>query len=123
MYIHPVVEQGKSRVGVAQAVERSVLPCTRACNQPCIRKELTERLVDVFGYGSIGQSKHGQIDTLLEQVFKGDVAYVFTAFVYALEVVDGATAADDVPATSLTRHAHLQILQILFLKQRHMLPA
>ena len=71
--IHPIVEQGKGRIGVTQAIQRSVLPCAWTCDQPCVCEELAERLVDVFGYGSIGQSEHRQIDTLLEQVFKGDV--------------------------------------------------
>ena len=56
---------------------------------------------------AIRQSEHRQIDTLLEQVFKRDVPYVVTALVDALEIVDGATAADDVSAPSLTCDAHL----------------
>jgi hypothetical protein len=56
--------------------------------------------VDVLGDSAIGQSEHRQIDTLLEQVFKWDVLMSSLTLVYALEVVDGATAADDVPAPS-----------------------
>ena len=101
MYVHPVVEQSKGRVGVAQAIQRSVLPCTWAYDQPCVCEELAERLVDVLRYGAVGQSKHRQIDTLLEQVFEWDVPYVFRSLVYALEIVNRSTAADDVPTTSL----------------------
>ena len=59
MYIHPVVEQGKGRIGVTQAVERSVLPCAWTSDQPCVVQELTEGLVDVFADSAIGQSEHG----------------------------------------------------------------
>ena len=48
MYIHPIVEQGKGRVGVTQAIQRSILPCARASDQPCVCEELAERLVDVL---------------------------------------------------------------------------
>ena len=105
MYIHTVVEQGKGRVGVTQAVQRAVLVRTRACDQPCVCDELAEGLVDVLGYGAIGQSKHRQIDTLLEQVFKRDVRMSSAALVDALEVIDGPTATDDIPVAQfyLTR--------------------
>jgi len=48
VYIHPIVEQGKGRVGVTQAIQRPVLPCAWACDQPRVGKELAERLVDVL---------------------------------------------------------------------------
>ena len=66
MYIHPVVEQGKGRIGVTQAIQRSVLPCAWTCDQPCVCEELAERLVDVLDDSTIWQSEHRQIDTLLE---------------------------------------------------------
>ena len=59
MYIHPIVKQGKGRIGVTQAVERSVLPCAWTSDQPCVVQELTEGLVDVFADSAIGQSEHG----------------------------------------------------------------
>ena len=49
--IHTIVEQRKGRVCVTQAVERAVLPCTWACDQPCVCEELAERLVDVLAPG------------------------------------------------------------------------
>ena len=107
MYIHSIVKQRKGRVCVTQAIQRSVLPCTRTCDQPCIRKELAERLVDVLADSAIRQSEHRQIDTLLEQVFKRYVLDVVTPLMDALEVIDRSTAADDVPATSLAGDAHL----------------
>ena len=36
MYVHPIVEQGKGRIGVTQAIQRSVLPCAWTCDQPCV---------------------------------------------------------------------------------------
>ena len=48
VYIHPIVEQGKGRVGVTQAVQRPILPRARACDQPCVCEELAEGLVDVL---------------------------------------------------------------------------
>ena len=107
VYVHAVVEQRKRRIGVTEAVKRSVLPCTWACNQPCVGEELAEGLVDVLGDSTIRQSEHRQIHTLLEQVFKRDVLDVVTALVDALELVDGATAADDIPTSSFTCDTHL----------------
>ena len=60
------------------------------CDQPCVCEELAERLVDVLGYGPVGQSEHWQINALLEQVLKRDVAYVFDSLMDAFEVIDGA---------------------------------
>ena len=48
VYVHAIVEQGKGRVGVTQAVQCAVLVRMRACDQPCIGEELAEGLVDVF---------------------------------------------------------------------------
>jgi len=48
VYVHAIVEQGKGRVGVTQAIQRPILPCTWACDQPCVCEELAECLVDIF---------------------------------------------------------------------------
>ena len=52
MYIHSIVEQRESRIGVTQAVQRPVLVRTRACDEPCVCDELTEGLVDVLAKGA-----------------------------------------------------------------------
>ena len=90
VYIHTIVEQGKGRIGVTQTVQRAVLVRTRACDQSCVCDELAEGLVDVLGYGAIGQSEHGQINRCLSKILKRDVLDVVTALMDALEVVDGA---------------------------------
>ena len=66
VYVHAIVEQGKGRVGVTQAIQRPILPCTWACDQPCVCEKLAEVLVDVLGYRAIGKSKHRQIKSLLD---------------------------------------------------------
>ena len=87
---------------MTQAVQCAVLPRTRACDQSCICDELAEGLVDVLGYGSIGQSEHWQINALLKQILKRYVLDVVTALMDALEVVDGARSADDITSPSFT---------------------
>ena len=96
MYIHAVVQQRKGRISVAQAVKRAVLPCAWACDQPRLRQERPERLVEIVGHGAVRQAKHRQIQPLLEHLLKGDVLDVFAARVDALEEVYRATSADDV---------------------------
>gem|GEM_PF-6013555 len=56
--------------------------------------------MDVLRHGPVGQSEHWQIDTLLEQVLKRDVLDVVTPLVDTFEVVDGATATDNIPSPS-----------------------
>ena len=96
MYIHAVVEQRKGRIGVAQTVKRAVLPCAWAGDQPRLRQERPERLVEIIGHRAIGQAKHGQVQPLLEHLIEGNVLDVFAARVDALEEVYRAAAADDV---------------------------
>ena len=54
VYVHAIVEEGKRGIGVTQAIQRSILPCTRASDQSCVCDELAERLVDVLGHGPVG---------------------------------------------------------------------
>ena len=48
MYIHTVVQQRKGRIGVAQALERSVLARAWAGDQPRLRHKGSERLMQVL---------------------------------------------------------------------------
>ena len=123
MYIHTVVKQRKGRIGVAQAVERSVLARSWAGDQPHLRQERPERLMEIIGHGAVRQAKHRQIQPLLEHLFKGDVLDVFTVRVDTLEEVYRAASTDDVAPSGFALHAHLKILQPALFKQRHMLPA
>ena len=54
MYIHTVVQQRECRVGVAEAVERSVKPCAWTFDQPTFFHKRAEGLVDIFAYRPIG---------------------------------------------------------------------
>ena len=56
--------------------------------------------MDVLRHGPLGQSEHWQINALLKQILKRYVLDVFTALMDALEVVDGATATDNIPSPS-----------------------
>ena len=46
--IHSVVQQRERGIGVSQTVQRTVLPRTRAGDQPCLCDEGTEGLVQVL---------------------------------------------------------------------------
>jgi hypothetical protein len=60
MYIHTVVQQCECRIGVAEAIKRSVQTSTWAFDQPTLFHKGSEGLVDILTYSPIGQSEHRQ---------------------------------------------------------------
>ena len=87
---------------MAQTVQRSILPSTRAFDKTRIFQKRSECLMYILADSAITQTKHGQIYTIIQQLLKLHVLDVVTASVNAFEIIYGATSADDVTPVSFT---------------------
>jgi len=72
---------------------------------------------------TIRQSKRWQIALGFDEIFKAHISNVRTPTLDALEIIDGATAADNIPPARLATHAHFQEHITLFFKQSDVFPA
>jgi hypothetical protein len=63
-------------------------------------------LPQVLACCAIWQSEHWQIDLGFDEIFEVLFRNVRTPTLNALEIIDGATATDNVPPARLATHAH-----------------